>query len=211
MEKHRRMFMKRYAKIFVSCLLTFTMVFTSVQWSAIVNETTVVGAAETVPKEKKEVVEEENTKDSTTFQMEDGKKQTVFYGQDVRFEDENGDLQEYDPSLVRVTESKSEQGEDLKDYQYENKEGDKKHYLPKDLSEKTPVLMENGKYQISFAPIYGQETKKHFSGWIFRKRNRRRYGRRPDIGQRAGPTGDRKSSCGRCTGREGRKASESLL
>ncbi len=151
--------MKRYAKIFVSCLLTFTMVFTSVQWSAIVNETTVVGAAETVPKEKKEVVEEENTKDSTTFQMKDGKKQTVFYGQDVRFEDENGDLQEYDPSLVRVTESKSEQGEDLKDYQYENKEGDKKHYLPKDLSEKTPVLMENGKYQISFAPIYGQETK----------------------------------------------------
>ena len=102
--------MKRYAKIFVSCLLTFTMVFTSVQWSAIVHETT---------------VEEENTKDSTTFQMKDGKKQTVFYGQDVRFEDENGDLQEYDPSLVRVTESKSEQGEDLKDYQYENKEGDK--------------------------------------------------------------------------------------
>ena len=119
--------MKRYAKIFVSCLLTFTMVFTSVQWSAIVHETTVVGAAETVPKEKKEVVEEENTKDSTTFQMEDGKKQTVFYGQDVRFEDKNGDLQEYDPSLVRVTGSKSEQGEDLKDYQYENKEGDKKH------------------------------------------------------------------------------------
>ena len=62
-----------------------------VQWSAIVNETTVVGAAETVPKEKKEVVEEESTKDSTTFQMKDGKKQTVFYGQDVRFEDENGD------------------------------------------------------------------------------------------------------------------------
>mgnify|MGYP000264449562 FL=1 len=86
-------------------------------------ETTVVGAAETVPKEKKEVVEEESTKDSTTFQMKDGKKQTVFYGQDVRFEDKNGDLQEYDPSLVRVTGSKSEQGEDLKGYQYENKEG----------------------------------------------------------------------------------------
>lgn len=131
MEKHRRIFIKRYAKIFVSCLLTFTMVFTSVQWSAIVNETTVVGAAETVPKEKKEVVEEENTKDSTTFQMKDGKKQTVFYGQDVRFKDENGDLQEYDPSLVRVTESKSEQGEDLKDYQYENKEGDKNIIFPK--------------------------------------------------------------------------------
>ena len=121
--------MKRYAKIFVSCLLTFTMVFTSVQWSAIVHETTVVGAAETVPKEKKEVVEEENTKDSTTFQMKDGKKQTVFYGQDVRFKDENGDLQEYDPSLVRVTESKSEQGEDLKDYQFVSPEGFFFNYL----------------------------------------------------------------------------------
>ena len=83
--------MKRYAKIFVSCLLTFTMVFTSVQWSAIVNETTVVGAAETVPKEKKEVVEEESTKDSTTFQMKDGKKQlrpavmaALFAGVDLR-------------------------------------------------------------------------------------------------------------------------------
>ena len=27
------------------------------------------------------------------------------------------------------------------------------------LFKETPVLMENGKYQISFAPIYGQETK----------------------------------------------------
>lgn len=63
--------------------------------------------------------------------MKDGKKQTVFYGQDVRFEDENGDLQEYDPSLVRVTGSKSEQGEDLKGYQYENKEGDKNIIFPK--------------------------------------------------------------------------------
>lgn len=166
--------MKRYAKIFVSCLLTFTMVFTSVQWSAIVNETTVVGAAETVPKEKKEVVEEENTKDSTTFQMEDGKKQTVFYGQDVRFEDKNGDLQEYDPSLVRVTGSKSEQGEDLKDYQYENKEGDKKHYLPKDLSEETPVLMENGKYQISFAPIHRCKEER-VPDRLYRRKSRKIY------------------------------------
>ena len=67
MEKHRRMFMKRYAKIFVSCLLTFTMVFTSVQWSGIVIETTVVGAAETVPKEKKEVVEEICNKSGQQF------------------------------------------------------------------------------------------------------------------------------------------------
>ena len=149
--------MKRYAKIFVSCLLTFTMVFTSVQWSAIVNETTVVGAAETVPKEKKEVVEEESTKDSTTFQMKDGKKQTVFYGQDVRFEDENGDLQEYDPSLVRVTESKSEQGEDLKDYQYLTTCGcasivNLKNYLSI-YNKVVQAILQKGKV------IYGEERK----------------------------------------------------
>ena len=54
--------MKRYAKIFVSCLLTFTMVFTSVQWSAIVHETTVVGAAETVPKRRKKLLKKRTRK-----------------------------------------------------------------------------------------------------------------------------------------------------
>lgn len=68
--------MKRYAKIFVSCLLTFTMVFTSVQWSAIVNETTVVGAAETVPKEKKEVVE------GMKFMLRQSLIRTLFYQND---------------------------------------------------------------------------------------------------------------------------------
>ena len=154
--------MKKYCKMFISCLLTFTMVFTSIQWSSIVNGSRAVKAATEKTEdqeEQKEVVKEESTKDSTTFQMSDGKKQTVFYGQDVRFENEDGKLQDYDPSLVQVKEQKSDQGEDLSDYQYENKEGDKKHYLPKNLSEETPVLMENGDYQISFAPIYGQDAK----------------------------------------------------
>ena len=155
--------MKKYCKMFISCLLTFTMVFTSIQWSSIVNGSRAVKAATEKTEdqeEQKEVVKEESTKDSTTFQMSDGKKQTVFYGQEVRFENEDGKLQDYDPSLVQVKEQKSDQGEDLSDYQYENKEGDKKHYLPKNLSEETPVLMENGDYQISFAPIYGQDAKK---------------------------------------------------
>lgn len=155
--------MKKYCKMFISCLLTFTMVFTSIQWSSIVNGSRAVKAATEKTEdqeEQKEVVKEESTKDSTTFQMSDGKKQTVFYGQDVRFENEDGKLQDYDPSLVQVKEQKSDQGEDLSDYQYENKEGDKKHYLPKNLSEETPVLMENGDYQISIAPIYGQDAKK---------------------------------------------------
>ena len=99
-------------------------------------------------------------KNSTTFALANGKKQTVFYGQDVRFETKNGKLKDYDPSLVKIQKKKSENGNDLKDYAYENEEGDKKHYLPKNLTEETPVLMENGQYQISFAPIYGQKTKK---------------------------------------------------
>ena len=83
-----------------------------------------------------------------------------FMVKDVRFETKNGKLKDYDPSLVKIQKKKSENGNDLKDYAYENEEGDKKHYLPKNLTEETPVLMENGQYQISFAPIYGQKTKK---------------------------------------------------
>ncbi len=52
----------------MSCLLTFTDGFLHpYNGLAIVNETTVVGAAETVPKEKKEVVEEESTKEFDYF------------------------------------------------------------------------------------------------------------------------------------------------
>lgn len=38
--------MKRYEKIFVNCFLIFTMIFTSVQWSVIVNRETMVRATE---------------------------------------------------------------------------------------------------------------------------------------------------------------------
>ena len=74
-----------------------------------------------------------------------------------RIEDEDGNLKDYDPTLVKVDGGKSESGKDLKEYQYTNKEGDKKHYLPKDLTQDTPILMENGNYVISFAPIYGEK------------------------------------------------------
>ena len=138
--------------------------FTSIEWSGITQSIHSVKAEEsqkeTKTVEQKEVIKSEKTKNSTTFALANGKKQTVFYGQDVRFETKNGKLKDYDPSLVKIQNKKSENGNDLKDYVYENEEGDKKHYLPKNLTEETPVLMENGQYQISFAPIYGQKTKK---------------------------------------------------
>lgn len=147
---------KSYGKMLLSVCLVCAMIFTSTDWSQAAEWLREISAGQEVKKsQEKQVVLSESTKNSTTFQLADGKKQTVFYGQDVRFENEDGKLTDYDPSLVKIKEKKSDNGNDLSGYLYENKAGDKKQYLPKDLTEKTPVLMENGDYEISFAPIYG--------------------------------------------------------
>ena len=147
---------KSLPKRLLAFMLIMAMITTTTEWTQIFVMKRNIYAAEekqTENKEKKEVIQSENTKTSTTFQLGNGKKETVFYGQDVRFETDNGTLKDYDPTLVKVEDSKSENGNSLKDYAYENETGDKKHYLPKKLTDKTPVLMENGKYEISFAPI----------------------------------------------------------
>ena len=56
--------------------------------------------------DRSDVIESENTEDSTTYSLGGGKKMTVVYGQDVRYEDENGDLVDIDPSL-KTTGSRS--------------------------------------------------------------------------------------------------------
>lgn len=99
------------------------------------------------PKELKGVTEEdavkkENTETSTTFQIGNGKKVSVFYQEPVRYKDESGKLIDYDPSLVKVDSAKSENKESLKGYAYENEEGDAKQYFPEKLSDTTPLLME---------------------------------------------------------------------
>ncbi|MDY3010718.1 MAG: DNRLRE domain-containing protein, partial [Clostridiales Family XIII bacterium] len=102
---------------------------------------------------EKDVIEEEKTTDTTTYDLGGGEKMTVFHGGEVRYEDEKGELVDYDPSLVKIKDGeKTEQNQSLEDYAYENKEGDKKQYLPKTLSEETPVLMEYKDYRIEFAP-----------------------------------------------------------
>ena len=157
--KHRKgtLMKEKLGKQILAVLLTFTLCLTSVEWSGIAGMIHSVHAKQTINEtsETKKIIEK--TTNSTTFQMTGGKKNTIFYGQDVRFETDNGTLEDYDPTLVKVEDSKSENGNSLKDYAYENETGDKKHYLPKKLTDKTPVLMENGKYEISFAPIYGEE------------------------------------------------------
>ena len=46
----------------------------------------------------------EKTTDTTTYDLGDGKSQTVYHGSDVRFEDEDGSLIDYDPKLVEIKE-----------------------------------------------------------------------------------------------------------
>ena len=148
--------MKKLVKPTICAALSFILMFTSVQWSGILAGPRRVNAE--ASKDVKEVIDSESTKNSTTFRLSNGKKESVFYGQDVRYEDENGNLKDYDPTLVEIKDKTSGHGHNLKDYQYENKDGDKKQYLPKKLTESTPVLMEHDKYEISFAPITGEES-----------------------------------------------------
>ena len=66
-------------------------------------------------------LKEERTENSTTWKLSDGHKEVVYYSNDVRFEDEDGQLVDYDASLVAVQQAKSTEGVKLDGYVYENK------------------------------------------------------------------------------------------
>lgn len=96
----------------------------------------------------------EKTEDTTTYDLGGGQKLLVFHGGEVRYENDEGELVDCDPSLVKLdTGEKSGRNESLNGYAYKNKEGDKKQYFPETLSESTPILMENGDYSMSFTPV----------------------------------------------------------
>ena len=48
---------------------------------------------------------------------------TEFYSSDVRYEDEDGDLVDYDTSLVAVDSELNADGEELEGYAYVNAQG----------------------------------------------------------------------------------------
>lgn len=101
--------------------------------------------AETVTKD--DVIEK--TEDATTYDLGGGKQMTVLYGGEVRYLDDNGKLRDYDASLVKINEGeKSLKDLELKGYSVRNNKGDTMQYLPSRLSEDTPLLMENDKYNI---------------------------------------------------------------
>lgn len=94
----------------------------------------------------------EKTETYTTYDLGDGKLETVFHGGQVRFENEDGELEDYDPSLEELKKGeKTVQKHPLTGYSYTNRTGDKKHYLPENLSEDTPVRLEYQDYAIEFA------------------------------------------------------------
>ncbi len=99
---------------------------------------------------KEDVIEKDET--TTTYSLGDGEKMTVFHGGQVRFEDEDGKLKDYDPSLIEIPADEESSFGSLDEYKYTNKEGDKKQYLPETLDEDTPVLLENGELKMSFTP-----------------------------------------------------------
>lgn len=99
----------------------------------------------------------DKTLNTTTFEGEDGKKELVMHGYNVRYKDDEGQLIDYDPSLVKVQNQETDAGTELEGYVYENKDGDCKHYIPETLTEDTPILMEKNDYQISFRPIFDRE------------------------------------------------------
>ena len=92
--------------------------------------------------------EGERTANSTTYERTDGMKKTIFSSDAIRFLDKKK-LIDYDGSLKTIDSNKSEQGTSLKQYTYENKAGDKKHYFPKKLTSNTPLLMEYQDYSLS--------------------------------------------------------------
>lgn len=87
-------------------------------------------------------------------------KQTTYYSDDIYFENEKGQLSEYDNEFVKldksdkkqVTDSVEVKGTEKEKYSYVNKEGDSKQFLPSRLSEKTPIVMAKENCIVSFSP-----------------------------------------------------------
>lgn len=112
---------------------------------------------DTIP--EKQEIKSERTEFSTTYEYNDGKRETEIYSAEVRYRDEEtGRLLDYDANLTEVTENKTELGTSLDDYAYENKQGDKKHYFPLELDESTPVISEFKNYQFAMAPMASDES-----------------------------------------------------
>ena len=157
----KRRLAKSWKRI-VATTLIMAMILTSTSLESLAAETdgnsppVKTEKEETAEKEevvcKENVIESKNTEDSTTYDAGDGVLVTEYYGQDVRFRNEDGELVDYDPTLKKL-----ESRDDLNGYAYENTAGDQKQYFPENLTEETPILLENEDKQIRLVPVEGPE------------------------------------------------------
>lgn len=105
-------------------------------------------------------LKKERTVDSNTYLLNNGMKKTVYYSDNIRYE-EDGKVKAYNPEFVKTEESDKEEAGKSKvvsdsntsEYKYVNEAGDTKQYLPKTMKEETPVLLTNDKYRVSFSPV----------------------------------------------------------
>lgn len=118
-----------------------------------------------------DVIDEESSEYVTAFDLGNDTRAKVFTSYPVRYEDENGEMKEVDPELVPVDETgEAGDGTSLEGYAYENKAGKFKQYIPKNMSEGTPVIMENGKYAVSMSPM----------GWLNGIMNKNKHAERKE-------------------------------
>ena len=108
--------------------------------------------------ETKTEIEEERTEDTTTYQLADGSKELVVHAGNVRYKNEAGELVDYDPTLKKVTDTKTAQARSLEGYVYENEQGISKNYLPESLAVETPLLLENKDLAMEIQPVTENET-----------------------------------------------------
>lgn len=100
------------------------------------------------------------TKYYDTYEAADGSVVAAYYSSPIRYEDENGELQEYDSNLIETDNKKASYytGEAMsesfhtEDYAYVNAKGNSKQYFPEKLAEESPILMENGAHSLAFVP-----------------------------------------------------------
>ena len=159
MEENRTGFWKKA----ISWLLTLCLVITLIPQMGYAART---GSEETTQKQQTKKAEQkisaddvteknviEKSETSTTYSLGGGEKMTVFHGGQVRFKDEKGALTDYDPGLVEIEAGETTEAKaSLDGYKYRNKTGDEKQYLPKKLSEETPILLEKNGRQITLTP-----------------------------------------------------------
>ena len=162
MEENRTGFWKKAVSWVLACCLVVTLIpqlgyatkaEAAEAGSKVQKQETKQGEPKISPEDVTEKNVTDKTENSTTYSLGGGEKMTVFHGGSVRFQDEEGNLTDYDPELVEIKAGETtEEKESLKGYKYRNKTGDEKQYLPQKLSEDTPLLLEKDGRQITLTP-----------------------------------------------------------